>query len=237
MKSIIAALLKAQSEVTGAKKDSTNPHFKSEYASLESVIDAVKGPLNRNGIVFVQCPFDAGEGRIGLKTILMHESGSEVVSESVAPLDKQNAQSVGSALTYLRRYSLMAMVGIAPADDDGEATLDTPVRQARREEGGRQMPDHGQNAPKRAPAKPSGGSGGDDISRMSDDEIRAEVGQLLWGRCVGDFNLMAETLEEFTAFANVPGVRDVEDMVVGQPKWTRKRLENVLRQARKQWQS
>jgi hypothetical protein len=115
------ALLRAQQEIRFAAKDSKNPHFKNNYADLESVIDAVKGPLNDNGIVFLQSPSPSDDGKLHLTTRLMHRSGQWMEDTAVAPLPKQDPQGFGSALTYLRRYSLSAVTGLYQSDDDGNA--------------------------------------------------------------------------------------------------------------------
>lgn len=124
------ALSKAQGEMKGAKKDSTNPHFKSQYADLESSWDACRGPLSKHGLSVVQIPFDS-EGKIGTETILLHESGEWIKGTiSVKMAQDTNPQVAGSILTYLRRYSLQGAVGISPADDDGNAAAGKAAPQA-----------------------------------------------------------------------------------------------------------
>lgn len=115
---LAAALAKAQGAMSTAKKDSTNPHFKSRYADLASVWEACRKPLTDNGLSVAQL-LGYQDGTLGIRTILMHESGESL--DGFAPLlEKKDAtpQQLGSAITYMRRYSLMAMVGIAPDDDD-----------------------------------------------------------------------------------------------------------------------
>lgn len=116
---IAPALLKAQKEITFAVKDSTNPHFKSSYADLESVIEAIKKPLNDNGIIFIQSFSPSESGKLNLTTRLMHESGEWIEDELTMPLQKNDAQGYGSAATYSRRYALAAITGLYQADDDG----------------------------------------------------------------------------------------------------------------------
>ncbi len=114
------ALSKAQGEMEGAAKDSTNPHFKSKYADLASVWEACRKPLAKNGLAILQ-PVTADGQHVTVTTILAHSSG-EWVSESLTMTAQQaTPQAVGSTITYGRRYGLSAMVGIAPEDDDGEA--------------------------------------------------------------------------------------------------------------------
>jgi hypothetical protein len=124
------ALLRAQQEIRFATKDSKNPHFKNNYADLESVIDAIKGPLNDNGIVFLQSPSPSDDGKLHLTTRLMHRSGQWMEDTAVAPMPKQDPQGFGSTLTYLRRYSLSAVTGLYQADDDGNAGSGVGEKQA-----------------------------------------------------------------------------------------------------------
>lgn len=123
IKQIAPALLAAQKQMTFAAKDSKNPHFKSKYAGLPQVIDAVKGPLNDNGITFIQTPSIPAidDVRLVLVTRLLHESGEWIEDTAICPMPKQDPQGLGSAMTYLRRYSLAAICGLYQDDDDGEA--------------------------------------------------------------------------------------------------------------------
>ena len=117
---LFAALVKAQAVMEGASKNNTNPHFKSRYADLSSVWDACRKPLTDNGLCVIQKVFGEHD-KTYLTTVLGHESG-ESISSTIEVLGKDKSpQALGSALTYMRRYSLMAIVGIAPEDDDGEA--------------------------------------------------------------------------------------------------------------------
>ncbi len=116
------ALSKAQGEMSNAAKDKDNPFFKSSYADLASVWDACRGPLSKNGLCVLQA-IDSVDGRLILSTKLVHLSGEYV--ESTLPVNpvKNDPQGLGSAITYMRRYALSALVGIAPAEDDGEASM------------------------------------------------------------------------------------------------------------------
>ena len=125
---IASALVSAQKDFLSAKKSSDNPFFKSKYADLQAVISAVKESLNENGIAFLQSPTESEGDVLKLTTRLLHESGEWIEDTSVCPLVKRDPQAFGSALSYLRRYSLSAMCGIYQADDDGnEATKKTDV--------------------------------------------------------------------------------------------------------------
>lgn len=118
---IATALASAQAEIEGAHKDSENPHFRSRYADLASVVAACR-PLSAHGIAFVQMPRAEG-GRCYVRTILIHTSGESLASELSVKMDKETVQTLCSCITYLRRYGLMAMAGIAPEDDDGEGAM------------------------------------------------------------------------------------------------------------------
>jgi hypothetical protein len=131
MKAIASALVKAQREFGPALKSSTNPHFRSKYADLAACIEAVIGSLNNQGIYLMQLT-EEHEGGVKVSTVFIHESGEQMSGGSLfMPATKQDAQGFGSALSYARRYSLMAACGIAPEDDDGnQATKSAPVAQA-----------------------------------------------------------------------------------------------------------
>ena len=115
------ALAKAQGKLTYAVKDSANPFFKSKYADLESVWDACRSPLSENGLSVMQFPGEFIDGCMSLTTILAHSSGEWISQEMSVPVTKPDAQGAGSALTYMRRYALAAVVGVVQADDDGNA--------------------------------------------------------------------------------------------------------------------
>ena len=127
-----AALVKAQAEMSGAVKDSANPYFKSRYADLESVINAIKEPFAKYGLAYTQFPINDDKG-VGVVTRLMHESGEWIECGYTLPLGfvkkdgvvepRLDPQSAGSAITYARRYALQAMAGIPAVDDDAEGAM------------------------------------------------------------------------------------------------------------------
>lgn len=121
---LFPALISAQSKLRGVVKDSKNPHFKSNYASLENVIDTARGPLHEDGIAFTQAPGALVDGAIEITTMLMHRSGQWLRSTLHIPLQKRDPQGVGSAITYGCRYALMATLGLPPVDDDGEGAME-----------------------------------------------------------------------------------------------------------------
>lgn len=117
---IAGALAKAQGEMAGAVKDSSNPFFRTKYADLSSVREACIGPLTKNGIAVVQSPSTAG-AVVSVVTQLIHSSGQWLRGEVACTAKDDSPQSVGSAITYLRRYALQSFSSVAPEDDDGEA--------------------------------------------------------------------------------------------------------------------
>lgn len=119
---LAAALLKAQKEMGTALKDSKNPYFKSSYADLKAVIDAIKEPLNNSGITFLQAVNGGGEGNPVIETMLLHESGQFLCTRTPIFCAKPNdPQAFGSGVTYSKRYALQAFMGLPTADDEGEA--------------------------------------------------------------------------------------------------------------------
>jgi hypothetical protein len=119
----ITAFVKAQRVFGAALKTSTNPHFKNRYADLAACVEAVIGGLNSNGLALMQVTHPSESG-VAIETVLLHESGGKISGGILhVPASKQDAQGHGSALTYARRYSLLATCGIAPEneDDDGNA--------------------------------------------------------------------------------------------------------------------
>lgn len=118
---IAKAFVAAQKQFAPALKTSTNPHFKSKYADLAACVEAVIDALNSHGIALLQKPHLCESG-VTIETVFVHESG-EQLSGGVfhTPAQKNDPQGYGSAMTYARRYSLMAACGIAPEDDDGNS--------------------------------------------------------------------------------------------------------------------
>lgn len=118
---LAAALCEVQSQMKPAAKDAVNPHFKSKYADLGSLWETCRELLGTHGLSIVQLP-GGGEGVISLTTVLMHTSGEWISSDAQTVPRAFDPQAVGSAITYLRRYSLAAMLGVvADEDDDGNA--------------------------------------------------------------------------------------------------------------------
>jgi hypothetical protein len=120
---ISPALVKAINAIEGVKKGADNPFFKSKYANLESVIEAAHDALSANGLAVMQGPGPMDGNCITLTTRLVHESGEWIETDFSLPAGKMDPQAAGSAITYARRYSLMAMLNMPAVDDDGEASM------------------------------------------------------------------------------------------------------------------
>jgi hypothetical protein len=125
-KHLAGALLAFQGYVSGVKRDAQNPHFRNRYATLENVIDTARPALQECGVAFIQAPGAIVDGSLEITTRLTHaETGEWMQSTMHMPLGKRDPQGAGSATTYGLRYSLMAMLGLPPTDDDdGNATLE-----------------------------------------------------------------------------------------------------------------
>ena len=114
-----AALAKAQGELTGAKKDSKNPFFKSNYADLASIHDAIRESFSKHGLSYIQTTEEDGI----LITTLLHSSGQWIRGRLKIDAVKKDPQGIGSAITYARRYALAAIAGVAQIDDDAESAM------------------------------------------------------------------------------------------------------------------
>lgn len=140
MRNLGAALARAQAECQNVAMNRTNPHFKSRYADLAAVRDAIIPVFSKHGLSIVQSPTADGNVGFCLETRLIHSSGEEIVWMFPLPSDVNKMQSIGSAISYARRYTLSSIAAVASEeDDDGNAA---------------------QNSNGRGPATGSGGSGG-----------------------------------------------------------------------------
>jgi hypothetical protein len=119
---LATALSLAQAEIRAAKAGALNPYFESHYADLGSVWEACREPLTKNGLSVVQLG-EPSEGRVNIKTILLHKSGQWIAGSISMKPGKDDPQAVGSCISYARRYSLAAIVGIVQRDDDGEEAM------------------------------------------------------------------------------------------------------------------
>jgi hypothetical protein len=121
--SLAKALAAAQAKMEPAKKDKLNPFFKSNYADLASIWDAARDALAANGLAVIQATDTTESGAVVLVTTLAHESGEWVKGRYPIHPVKNDPQSLGSAVSYARRYSLSALIGVVTEDDDGEAAV------------------------------------------------------------------------------------------------------------------
>jgi hypothetical protein len=117
---LFKALRGFMAECAAPKKTGFNPHFKSKYANLEEVLDTAKPVLDKHGLTLTQFPCGGTADTVGLATMLAHDSGQWIVATVQMPLSKRDPQAAGSAISYARRYSAMAALGMAAEDDDGE---------------------------------------------------------------------------------------------------------------------
>lgn len=125
---LFTALSKAQGELGAAKKDSINPHFRSKFADLASVIEACKGPLAKHDLCVIQVTHAKDAEGVLIVTTLGHKSGEWMRGRLYMPNSKKDAQGMGSAITYGRRYSYQSMVGLAAEeDDDGNEAARKPA--------------------------------------------------------------------------------------------------------------
>lgn len=128
------ALSLAQGEMENASKTATNPHFKSKYADLAEIINTVRPVLAKHGLSVTQFPsYDGALAHV--ETIIAHDSGEWMSGTTSSPVQKADPQGIGSATTYLRRYSLAAVCNLAQEDDDANAaskgkTATPPVQKA-----------------------------------------------------------------------------------------------------------
>jgi len=121
---IATALAKAQGQIDDAAKSTINPHFRMKYADIAAVRAAIREPLSVNDLCIVQAPRTV-EGGVEVETMIMHKSGEYMAETLKMPLAKHDAQGVGSAITYARRYGIMSMLCLASDDDDGNAAVES----------------------------------------------------------------------------------------------------------------
>lgn len=130
---LAGALALAQLEFKPVLKESDNPFYKSKYADLSSVISATQSALAKNGLVVIQCPHLSSQ-QMTLTTLLVHKSGQWLASDLTLPAvmkERFDAQSVGSSITYARRYAYQAIVGVAAeVDDDANAAVGIGSKEA-----------------------------------------------------------------------------------------------------------
>lgn len=117
---LIAAFVAAQTDMESVYKDAKNPHFNMQYATLAAVLDAIIPALSKHNLAFIQSPSYEND-LVSVETVIAHIGGGIMSTTLSARPAKQDPQGIGSVVTYLRRYSAMAIAGVAPEDDDGNA--------------------------------------------------------------------------------------------------------------------
>ena len=128
------ALSSCQGEIGGAELGADNPFFDSKYANISDVLKAIKEPLANHGLSFVQMPVH-NDNEAGVTTRLMHSSGQWIESTLWLPVGKPDAQGVGAAITYARRYALQSILGVPAADDDGNSVSEPTITAEEVQEG------------------------------------------------------------------------------------------------------
>lgn len=122
---IYTKLLEFQKLGISIRKDKKNPHYRNDYASLNEVLDKVKGELNKLGVVIIQSPeFD--DNQIGLTTVLRDVESNTEVSSFTPFINATDMQKLGGAITYARRYALVSMLALEDEDNDGETAVGRP---------------------------------------------------------------------------------------------------------------
>ena len=125
---LFGAMAKAQLAVRSVSKDGSNPHFKSSYVTLDSILAGPVKVFNQHGIAIMQLP-SLADNRISVRTVLAHANGANIQSDLSLPCDLNNPHKVGSTLTYLKRFSLTSILGIpGEEDDDGNAAAGVSSR-------------------------------------------------------------------------------------------------------------
>jgi hypothetical protein len=191
-KNVYVALAAAQQDMGPLVKGSKNPHYKSMYADLSGLVEAVRPPLNRHGLAFFHSIDDSN-----LKTIIYHGE-SETSIECSVPLivDKNNMQGYKSATTYAKRIGLESVTGIAPEDDDGNAAASAPP------------PKQQQQAPQKTPQQIRAKSLSDEISA-----ITTEAGiKSFWDEYANEIGTFPQkTQDYFTNLSNEKEAKLVQD--------------------------
>lgn len=213
--SLAAALAKAQGEMENASKNSQNPHFKSKYADLAEILNTVRPVLSKHGLAVTQFPaFESGTAHV--ETILTHASGEWMSGTCSAPVQKSDPQGVGSALTYLRRYSLAAVCGLAQEDDDANAASKGPKQAAQAPKVAPKLA----HAPTPAPAQP--------VKHVP--ATKATLGTLASYYANDSAEVMLDDINEMIVKAK-PGAQrldDVAELSEPQAQWLIKTIEAQL---------
>ena len=213
---IAAALAKAQGAMRGATRENLNPFFKSKYADLASVVAAIREPFSANGLAYTQVMHHTGQQDVSVETIILHESGEWISGGTLTlPVSKADAQGVGSAVTYARRYSLQAAVGLAAEDDDGNAATKA-APPARAKDTPPPPPSDEWTAEERKEGKQMAYDLGDAMTAagVSEDEAEAKVKQYLAQIGEGTFNAYKNRLASATVRVVPPAPKDDAEIIL-----------------------
>jgi len=198
-----AALVAALSELRNLAKDKVNPHFKSRFTSLDAILDATRPVLAKYGLALSQEPVFE-DGMAGVVTRIIHTSGESRESKLILPLRDQSAQGVGSAISYARRYSAAAVLGIASDEDDDGQQASTPSK---------------------AVAKPVIPSKKDvPVVSMAKRELPKSAGDMLFS--LMDTNKVSE--EEVRSFCLSKGMKNVPEFVADFSDSAKERLVEIF---------
>lgn len=181
------AIALSQLEVENAIKDTKNEFFKSSYADLAAVLNVIRPVFSKHNIAIVQLPSFAAP-IASVETMLIHESGEFISNVCSSPVGKQDAQGIGSAITYLRRYSLAAFCGIAQEDDDGNGASDKK--------------DHKEPMPPKQPQKPTKPV---EPKRLSNDERELCVKDM---KAAPDLSALQQAVKDAHALAKSIGDKE-----------------------------
>lgn len=187
IKDLVTALVKVQSEIKNPSKDTTNPFYKSRYADLPAVLDSCRAVLVKHGLCLVQTTEITENGGVVLNTTLAHVSGQWMSGSYPLNPVKNDPQGMGSAMTYARRYSLQAIIGIvAEDDDDAESAM------------GRSQSGPPKLAPPREQPKPTSPYYNRDGDLMDPSEYVIPMGKKFKGMKIGSIPL--KDAEEYKSY-------------------------------------
>ena len=204
-----AALVSALGELRNVAKNATNPHFKSKFATLDSILDATRPILAKHGLALSQEPVFE-DGMAGVVTRIIHTSGESRESKLLLPMRDQSAQGAGSAITYARRYAAAAVLGIASEDDEDGQVASTPSKAIT----------------KPVIAKPVIPAKEVPLVGMAKREIPKSAGDMLFSMM--DTNKVSE--EDVRSFCLSKGMKDVPEFVADLSDAAKERLVTIFDQ-------
>lgn len=175
---LAAALVAAQGEIQPIAKNSTNPHFRSKFASLDNIVDTVRPVLAKHGLGILQSGTPDVDGKLLVESRLLHKSGEWLTACVTIPMQKNDPQGVGSALTYGRRYGLAALLCLATEEDDDGNAASRPQQRSTNQRSGEQH-DRPTRTPDSTPAAPAPQDAVSATARSKADEDKTYKGKRL----------------------------------------------------------